>query len=98
MNIVEEFKARGLLAQCTDEAAVTELLEKEKVSFYIGFDPTADSLHVGHMMQMIIMARMQRAGHRPIAIFGGGTGNDRRSFGKERYAQNDEPARLSRIT
>ena len=74
MNIVEEFKARGLLAQCTDEAAVTELLEKEKVSFYIGFDPTADSLHVGHMMQMIIMARMQRAGHRPIAIFGGGTG------------------------
>ena len=74
MNIVEEVKARGLLAQCTDEAAVTELLEKEKVSFYIGFDPTADSLHVGHMMQMIIMARMQRAGHRPIAIFGGGTG------------------------
>ena len=74
MNIVEEFKARGLLAQCTDEAAVTELLEKEKVSFYIGFDPTADSLHVGHMMQMIIMARMQRAGNRPIAIFGGGTG------------------------
>ena len=74
MNLVEEFKARGLLAQCTDEAAVTELLEKEKVSFYIGFDPTADSLHVGHMMQMIIMARMQRAGHRPIAIFGGGTG------------------------
>ena len=74
MNIVEEFKARGLLAQCTDEAAVTALLEKEKVSFYIGFDPTADSLHVGHMMQMIIMARMQRAGHRPIAIFGGGTG------------------------
>ncbi len=75
MNIVEEFKARGLLAQCTDEAAVTELLlRKKRFPFYIGFDPTADSLHVGHMMQMIIMARMQRAGHRPIAIFGGGTG------------------------
>ena len=74
MNIYEEFKARGLLAQCTNEEAIRDLLENEKVTFYIGFDPTADSLHVGHFMQMKIMAHMQRAGHRPIALFGGGTG------------------------
>ena len=74
MNIYEEFKARGLVAQSTDEEAVAKMLENEKVTFYIGFDPTADSLHVGHFLQMKIMAHMQRAGHRPIAIFGGGTG------------------------
>ena len=74
MNIVEDFKARGLLAQCTDEESVTKLLEEGGATFYIGFDPTADSLHVGHMMQMLIMARMPRAGHRPIAMFGGGPG------------------------
>ncbi|MBE6573099.1 MAG: tyrosine--tRNA ligase [Ruminococcaceae bacterium] len=74
MNIYEEFKARGLLAQSTNEEAIAKLLENEKVTFYIGFDPTADSLHVGHFMQMKIMAHMQRAGHRPIALFGGGTG------------------------
>ena len=73
-NIYEEFKARGLLAQSTNEEAIAKLLENEKVTFYIGFDPTADSLHVGHFMQMKIMAHMQRAGHRPIALFGGGTG------------------------
>ena len=73
-NIYEEFKARGLLAQSTNEEAIAKLLENEKVTFYIGFDPTADSLHVGHFMQMKIIAHMQRAGHRPIALFGGGTG------------------------
>ena len=74
MGIYNEFIERGLIAQATDEEAVAKLLENEKVTFYIGFDPTADSLHVGHFMQMMIMARMQRAGHRPIALFGGGTG------------------------
>ena len=74
MGIYEEFKARGLLAQSTNEEALKDLLENEKVTFYIGFDPTADSLHIGHFLQMKIMAHMQRAGHRPIALFGGGTG------------------------
>ena len=73
-SIYQEFKDRGLLAQSTNEEAIAKLLENEKVTFYIGFDPTADSLHVGHFMQMKIMAHMQRAGHRPIALFGGGTG------------------------
>ncbi len=62
-----------MLAQITNEEAVKELFEKEKISFYIGFDPTADSLHIGHFIQMKIMAHMQRAGHRPVVIFGGGT-------------------------
>ena len=73
MSVFQEFKDRGLLAQSTNEEAIEKLLDTEKVTFYIGFDPTADSLHVGHFMQMKIMAHMQQAGHRPIAIFGGGT-------------------------
>ncbi len=73
MNLLQEFKERGMLAQITNEEAVKELFEKEKISFYIGFDPTADSLHVGHFIQMKIMAHMQKAGHRPVVIFGGGT-------------------------
>ena len=74
MSLYQEFIDRGLLAQTTDAEAVRDLLDNKQVTFYIGFDPTADSLHVGHFMQMKIMAHMQRAGHRPIAIFGGGTG------------------------
>lgn len=74
MSVFDDLKARGMLAQCTDEEKVRELLENEKVTFYIGFDPTADSLHVGHFVAMMFMAHMQRAGHRPIALFGGGTG------------------------
>ena len=74
MNVFEELKARGLIAQMTDEARLEELLTKEKVKFYIGFDPTADSLHVGHFIAVMVMAHMQRAGHTPIALFGGGTG------------------------
>lgn len=73
MNVYKEFKDRGLLAQSTNEEEIMKLLENNKITFYIGFDPTADSLHVGHFMQMKIMAHMQRAGHKPIAIFGGGT-------------------------
>lgn len=74
MSLYQEFIDRGLLAQCTDPEAVQKLLDNEKVTFYIGFDPTADSLHVGHFLQIKIMSHMQRAGHRPIALFGGGTG------------------------
>ena len=74
MNVFEELQARGLIAQMTDAQRVEELLTKEKIKFYIGFDPTADSLHVGHFVQIMVMAHMQRAGHVPIALFGGGTG------------------------
>ena len=73
MSVFEELKSREMIAQLTHEDKIKDLLENEKVTFYIGFDPTADSLHVGHFLQMMVMAHMQRAGHRPIAIIGGGT-------------------------
>ncbi len=73
MGLYQEFIDRGLIAQCTDEETVADLIDNKKITFYIGFDPTADSLHIGHFLQMKIMAHMQRAGHTPIAIFGGGT-------------------------
>ena len=73
MGVFQELKDRGLIAQTTHEEKIAELLDKSKITFYIGFDPTADSLHVGHFLQLVIMAHMQRAGHRPIAIIGGGT-------------------------
>ena len=72
-NVFDLLKERGFIAQLTHEDSIKELLEKEKVTFYIGFDPTADSLHVGHFLQMMVMAHMQRSGHRPIAIIGDGT-------------------------
>ncbi len=73
-NVYDVLKERGLIAQTTHEEEIRELLGKEKVTFYIGFDPTADSLHVGHFLQMVVMKHMQDAGHRPIALVGGGTG------------------------
>jgi len=73
MKVFEELKRRGMIAQTTDENAIRKLLDEGQVTFYIGFDPTADSLHVGHMLQLVIMSRLQRAGHRPIAILGVGT-------------------------
>jgi len=72
MNVFDVLTERGFIKQTTHEG-LPELLEKEKVTFYIGFDPTADSLHVGHFVQLMAMAHMQRAGHRPIALVGGGT-------------------------
>ncbi len=73
-NVYDELKARGMIAQLTDEDKIRELLGGDKpVTFYIGFDPTADSLHVGHFVQLMVMAHMQKAGHRPIALLGGGT-------------------------
>lgn len=72
-SVFEELKDRGMIAQMTNEEKIKELIENDKVTFYIGFDPTADSLHVGHFLQLMVMAHMQRAGHRPIAILGGGT-------------------------
>ncbi|MDD4772417.1 MAG: tyrosine--tRNA ligase [Eubacteriales bacterium] len=73
MSLLQEFRDRELLAQMTNEAEIERLLDSKDITFYIGFDPTADSLHIGHFLQMKIMAHMQRAGHHPIAIFGGGT-------------------------
>ncbi len=74
MQIYEELKARGLIAQVTDEVEIRELVNNGKAVFYIGFDPTADSLHVGHFMALCLMKRLQMAGNRPIALIGGGTG------------------------
>ncbi len=72
-NVFNTLKDRGYIAQLTHEDSIRSLLENEKVTFYIGFDPTADSLHVGHFLQLMVMAHMQKAGHRPIAIIGGAT-------------------------
>ncbi len=74
MTLFDELKARGLVAQLTDEEEIKDLINNGKATFYIGFDPTADSLHVGHFMALNLMRRMQRAGNRPIALIGGGTG------------------------
>ena len=74
MKISEELKARGLIAQMTDEEEICDLIDNGKAVFYIGFDPTADSLHVGHFMALTLMKRLQMAGNRPIALGGGGTG------------------------
>ncbi len=73
MTIFEELERRGLIAQMTHPETIKEKLEKERVTFYIGFDATADSLHVGHMLQLVVMSRLQQAGHRPIALLGTGT-------------------------
>ena len=73
-NVYDVLKERGFIEQSTDEKKVRELLQNEKVKFYIGFDPTADCLHVGHFMQVIIMMYMQKYGHTPVVLIGGGTG------------------------
>jgi len=73
MSVFDTLAERGLIAQTTHEEEIRELLEKEKITFYIGFDPTADSLHIGHFMQLIVMKHMQNAGHTPIVLLGGGT-------------------------
>ncbi len=72
-NVFEILKERGLIAQMTHEEEIKNLLNDKKITFYIGFDPTADSLHIGHFMQLVVMKHMQNAGHRPIILLGGGT-------------------------
>ena len=98
MQIYEELKARGLIAQVTDEEEIRELVNNGKATFYIGFDPTADSLHVGHFMALCLMKRLQMAGNRPIALIGGGTGYDRRPLRPDGHAFHDDagdhPAQL----
>ena len=73
MQIYEELVARSLIAQVTDEKEIRELINNGKATFYIGFDPTADSLHVGHFMALCLMKRLQMAGNKPIALIGAGT-------------------------
>ncbi len=73
MKVFDELVARGLIAQVTNEAEIREMIDNGKATFYIGFDPTADSLHVGHFMALCLMKRLQMAGNRPIALIGGGT-------------------------
>ncbi len=75
MKIYDELVARGLIAQVTDEEEIRDLINEGKATFYIGFDPTADSLHVGHFMALCLMKRLQMAGNKPIALIGGGTGH-----------------------
>ena len=99
MKIYEELQARGLIAQVTDEETVRNLVNEGKATFYIGFDPTADSLHVGHFMALCLMKRLQMAGNKPIALLGGGTGmigdpsgktDMRKMLTKEQIAHNIE--------
>jgi tyrosyl-tRNA synthetase len=75
MNIIEELQWRGLFADCTDTAELTKKIEAGPVTLYCGFDPTADSLHVGHLVPLLALARFQRMGHNPIALAGGATGS-----------------------
>ena len=97
MGVYEELQERGLIAQTTDEEEIRKLVNAGKATFYIGFDPTADSLHVGHFMTLSLMKRLQMAGNKPIAVMGGGTGligdptgrNDlRKMLSKEDIAHN----------
>ena len=98
MGIYEELQARGLIAQVTDEEEIRELINNGKATFYIGFDPTADSLHVGHFMALCLMKRLQEAGNRPIALIGGRYGLHRGSLRPDRHALHDDagadPAQL----
>ena len=73
-SVFDMLKERGYIAQCTNEDEVRAMFENEKVTFYIGFDPTADSLHVGHFLGLMVMSHLQKAGHRPVCLVGGGTG------------------------
>lgn len=99
MSVVDTLKARGFLKQTVNGEELEKLLENEKVTFYVGFDPTADSLHIGHYIPIMAMAHMQKAGHKPICLFGGGTAmvgdptgrTDMRSMlSKEQIASNIE--------
>ncbi len=93
-NVLDTLKERGYVKQTVYEDELYELLGKESVSFYIGFDPTADSLHVGHFVQLMAMSIMQKAGHRPVILIGGGTGKIGDPSGKRR--RHRQQRRLAR--
>ena len=73
MNFIQEFKKRGYLYQCTNEEGLNELMQRQKIAAYVGFDSTARSLHVGNLMQIMILRLLQQCGHKPIVLIGGGT-------------------------
>ncbi len=87
MSVLDVLQERGFIKQMSHEDEIKELLEKEKITFYIGFDPTADSLHVGHFIALMMMSHMQKAGHRPICLLGGGTGMVGDPSGKDEMRQ-----------
>src|SRR5687767_15550485 len=95
MNILEELRWRGLIADCTDEQELGKLLAAGPATLYAGFDPTADSLHVGSLVPLLALRRFQLAGHRPIALVGGGTGliGDPSGKGTERILNDAETVR-----
>jgi tyrosyl-tRNA synthetase len=95
MSVLNILQERGFIQQTTHQEPLYELLEKEKVTFYTGFDPTADSLHVGHLLPVMAMAHMQRAGHRPIAIVGGGTAMIGDPSGKTDMRQMLSPEKIA---
>ena len=90
IDILKELENRGYIEQLTHEEEMRELLKKESVRFYIGIDPTADSLHIGHFVALMVASRLQKAGHKPIILMGGGTATIRRSIWKNRYEKNDD--------
>lgn len=92
-NAYDILEERGLVKQCSHPEELRELMGKEKLTFYIGFDPTADSLHIGHYVALMTMAHMQRAGHRPIVLLGGRHGIHRRPFRQNRHAPHDDHRR-----
>ena len=87
-NVFEVLEERGYIEQLTHPQEIKELFGKESVSFYIGIDPTADSLHVGHFVSLMVASHMQKFGHKPIILVGGGTATIRRSIWKNRYEKN----------
>lgn len=86
MNLLEELQWRGIIYQQTDEQDIKELLENEKISLYCGVDPTADSLHIGHLLPFLTLRRFQQHGHRPIVLIGGATGMIGDPSGKKKNA------------
>lgn len=88
-NVLEDLTKRGYIEQLTHEKEIKELFKKEHVSFYIGFDPTADSLHVGHFVSLMVSSHMQKAGHKPVILIGGGTATIGDPSRKNRYEKND---------
>ncbi len=95
MSVFDVLQERGFIKQMSHEAEIRELLAKEKITFYIGFDPTADSLHVGHFIALMMMSHMQKAGHRPICLLGGGTGMVGDPSGKDEMRKMLTPAFIS---
>ena len=88
-DILKELEDRGYVEQLTHENELRNLLKKESVRFYIGIDPTADSLHIGHFVALMVASRLQKAGHRPIILMGGGTASIGDPSRKNRYEKND---------